>query len=415
MKSNIHHYLIVATGIALALGPMALSFSCAGIFIAPVSETLGVGKGVFASYLTVALFTMFIVMPVAGKLVASKDIRVVLSVCVLLVGGSLIAFSFFSAVWQFYIGAVFIGMGMVPIAYLAIPTLLNRWFKVRVGFLLGLVMAFTGVGGVLFNPLGGYLIANYGWQTGYRVFGVLAIAIALPFTLFAIRSFPTDKGLLPHGETGDSTSAGADRMVLTGVSASAAYRSPVFYAMVAFAGLAGFMVNGYHFLPAFASSLPLSQTVTGLAAALASFIMLGQTLGKVGLGIAADKSTLGGVLIALAAGVIGLLMFWLAPTSTTLFFGAGLLFGLFYTTPNVLVPIMSRAIFGVRDYAQIYSRIAMASTLMSAISVAVWGFLIDHLGGYTVLFVGGVAVLAASALAGSYALLGAKRLAHTAE
>lgn len=94
-----------------------------------------------------------------------------------------------------------LGLGLAPLLYLAVPSLINAWCVKRVGFFVGLCMAFTGIGGVIFNPVGSALIASgpEGWRTGYLVFGVIILVVTLPFTLFVVRSKPADKGLEPYG------------------------------------------------------------------------------------------------------------------------------------------------------------------------------------------------------------------------
>lgn len=50
------------------------------------------------------------------------------------------------------------GVGMPAVLYLAVPILINAWFCKRIGFNIGLCMAFTGVGGAIFNQLGNLII-----------------------------------------------------------------------------------------------------------------------------------------------------------------------------------------------------------------------------------------------------------------
>lgn len=200
-KKSFFPYLVVATGIVGCFAPCALALSCAGIYFTPVSEALGVGRGVFALYLTIMLLSTTFSLPFLGKLMESKDLRVVLSAAVILIGVPLICMSFFNQVWQFYIAGAFMGVGLAVLLILAVPTLVNRWFRKNVGFFIGLCMAFTGIGGVVFNLVGGALIASGpdGWRMGYLVFGVIALVLALPFTLFCVRSYPSDMGLDPVG------------------------------------------------------------------------------------------------------------------------------------------------------------------------------------------------------------------------
>ena len=59
-------------------------------------------------------------------------------------------------------------------------------------------MAFTGIGGVIFNQIGTMIIrsAPDRWRRGYLVF---ALMITLPFTILVIRSTPEQIGLHPYG------------------------------------------------------------------------------------------------------------------------------------------------------------------------------------------------------------------------
>ena len=353
---------------------------------------------------------MVVALPFAGSIIARNDIRAVLSIAVLLVSGSIFSMGFFNAVWQFYIAGAVIGLGESVLLYLAVPTLINRWFKKKVGLFIGMCMAFTGIGGVIFNPLGDYLIQEYGWQVGYRAFGIIAVVMALPFTLFAIRNYPADKGLRPYGDDGMTDINMASQ--LSGVPATTAFRSLAFYALAGFAGLVGFNTMIYQFMPAFASSLPLAAAVTTIAGTMAAAAMAGQALGKILLGVVADKSLVLGMWAAIACGTSGLLLLWILPTSVALVLIGGFLFGPFYACAVVLVPLMARNIFGLRDYSQIYARISMCSAIMGALGSAAYGYLIDW-AGFQVLFIAGLAVLGLIAILGCCALSARQQLEHT--
>jgi MFS family permease len=416
-------YLIVASGIAMCIGPSALAFSCAGIFYTPVSTALGVGRGAFALYMTVLGLCMAFSLPFAGKLLASLDARICLSVGAIFVGGGILAMSFYTQVWQFYISGAFMGVGEAFLLWLAVPTLINRWFKKRVGFFLGLCMAFTGIGGVIFNPLGGMLIDSGpdGWRTGYLVFGILALVISLPFTLFIIRSYPSDKGVLPYGEESVSADQSADAVAtpaqtkLSGVSAAKAMRAPAFYAIALFSGLVNFDSTIAQFLPSYASSFSTTApAIAALAAILASVSMAGQAIGKVLLGFINDRKVLFGLLTGLICGICGVLAMWFIPLIAAVLIGGSFLFGVFYASCTVNVPLITREAFGSRDYANIYSRIAMVGSLISAFAATAWGFLIDN-AGFTVFWIIGLGVMVLALLVGLFALNAGKKLEHTTE
>ena len=145
-KLTVRHLLVVLTGIMITFGCSALCFSTWGLFQPVVAEGLGVEVTAFAMYVTVMYLTMTIASPFAGKLLQTMDIRILLSASAALVGCAFLLMSFSNTIVLFYVAAVMLGLGEITILWLAIPTLINRWFVERAGFFIGLCMAFTGIG-----------------------------------------------------------------------------------------------------------------------------------------------------------------------------------------------------------------------------------------------------------------------------
>ena len=414
-KKSFFPYLVVATGIVGCFAPCALALSCAGIFFTPVSEALGVGRGVFALYLTIMLLATTIALPFEGKLMETKDLRVVLSAAVVLIGVPLVCMSFCNAVWQFYIAGAFMGFGLAALLILSVPTLINRWFRKNVGFYIGLCMAFTGIGGVVFNLVGGAFIASGldGWRMGYLVFGIIALVVALPLTLFCVRSYPHDIGLEPVGASEAASAApgaGANASAAEGVTASTAMKTSAFFLVAIFAGFINLAINFYQYLPSYATSLTPYPDVVAISATLASAAMLGQAIGKVLLGIINDKvNVYAGLFVSTGCGAIGLAVMWLVPGSVPAMLAGGFVFGVFYASATVLAPLMVRTIFGTLEYSTIYSRVAMVGSLAGAFAASVWGFVVDA-AGFSNVFVIGIAGAILVAVFGVLALNARKKI-----
>ena len=387
-KKGFHYsFLIVACGIVLTCVPCALVLSCAGIYFEPVSSYFGVPKAAFTMYFSILNLMMMVTLPVAGKMMSKLDLRVMLSACVLLCGGACIAMSRFTAIWQFYITGVTLGIGVAPLIYLAIPTLINAWCAKKVGFFVGLCMAFTGVGGVIFNPIGTALIQTgpEGWRTGYLVFGILILVLALPFTVFVVRSKPEDKGLKPYGyDESAKTETVVSEQAAAGIPAGKAMKMPAFFMLAAFCGIITINQTVYQFLPSYAQSFALSAPqIALLSGAIASACSAGQALGKVLLGIINDKSVYGGLLFGIGGGTIGVLLLIFLPTYSVCFLIGGFLFGVVYACTTVQTPLMTRTVFGSADYTNIYSRISMVGALASAFAAVFWGVIADLENGFT--------------------------------
>jgi len=384
-------YLIAAACCAISAASVGLTISCAGIFFDTVSEELGVGKGDFAIYMSILLFASTLTLTVAGKIYARYNARAIIIINVIVVSLSFAAMSALNSVYQFYAAGAFLGIAMAFLFFLLVPTMINRWFKARVGFFMGLCSAFTGVGGILFNPLGAWVISNYGWRTGYLSFAFLNIALALPFAL-AIKSFPGDKGLRPFGDTGDASPDGKHGVV-TGVSYSAAVRGGTFYVTILFGFLIAFLTTVNFYLPSYAGSLGMSLT---LAAAIASASMVGNTAGKVLLGAINDKSVIAGLTFTTTCGFAGIgMMVFLAKAGVWAVLTGAVLYGISYAGMAVQTPLTVRRIFGNLNYSQIYSNIAMVAAFGTAIGSAAWGFIVDNTKSYAITFsmAMGVAVL----------------------
>lgn len=426
-KGGPHYaYAIVAACIAITCLPCALVLSCAGIFFTPVSEFFGVPKATFTLYFSILNLAMMVALPVSGKIMGRCDLRALLSGCVALCGAGCIGMGLCQQMWQFYVCGAVMGVGLAPLLYLAIPTLINAWFVKRVGFFVGLCMAFTGIGGVIFNPVGTALIAGgaESWRVAYMVFGVIILVGTLPFTLLVIRNTPADKGLLPLGaiqapdvDSPAGSAAGVTEPMngtTSGLTLAQALRSPAFFAVLLFSGLITLNQNIYQFLPSYASSFADSlPAVAAASGVVASACMGGQAVGKVLLGIINDRSVHAGICLGVGAGIAGVTLMWLAPAQIALLLAGAFLFGIAYAMTTVQTPLLTRTVFGGADYTNIYSKITMVGALMGTVSAVAWSFIVDSAGGYPLMFMVGYVLLASCGTLALYAL-GWKRKHATA-
>lgn len=397
-------FLIVASGIVITCIPCALVLNCAGIFFRPVAGYFGVPIARFTLYFSILNLAMMVTLPIAGKLMAKADLRIVLSAAVLIDGLSYLAMSQFTDIWMFYIAGVFLGIGTAPLIYLAIPTLVNNWCRVRIGFFIGLCMAFAGIGGVIFNPIGTAFInsGTEGWRMGYLAFGAIMLAVALPFTAIVVRTRPADKGVEAYG-----VDSAADRVDMDapaeGISAAAAMKTAAFLAVVVFCFLITVNQTVYQFLASYCQSFGV-QDIALAAGAVTSACMAGQALGKIILGAINDRNPRGGLLFGLSGGIAGILVLWLLPLSVVLLMAGAFLFGFAYACTTVEVPLLTRAVFGPRDYTVIYSRVSMAGTLGSVVAAVFWAWIIDLPNGFLLMFGLSIVCMVAALLLGLFAL-----------
>lgn len=416
MSNNKFHYgyTIVACCFLIMFIIVGLIMSCAGIFYKPVSEDLGVDVGSFGLYMSFNFLFSTLALSFAGKVMEKYSARTVLTLCSAVAGVTLAAMSQFNAVWQFYVAGALFGITLAFLLYLGFPTLLNRWFKSRMGVFIGICSAGSGIGGVLFNPVGGYLITNYGWRATYLIFGVLILLLVTPVLGIFLRDYPKDKGLEPYGASdaknmqtvkSDNTDSDMQAVVQrnaleSGIEYAKAVRMPIFYGMVVFAFLLNAAATLNVFIPAYVQSVQFSIEE---ASFVASAAMVGVTVGKVLLGMINDRSTAWGVLTTTGLGIAGLGLLLPGHLHISVSVAGGFLFGWAYAGVSVQTPLLVRSVFGNKNYAQIYGNVSMAIAVGGAIAAGGWGLLSDA-AGFGFILTLGIGFLVVSGGIGLYAL-----------
>lgn len=391
-----HYGYVIVFCCCLIMGVIiGLVMSCAGIFYGPVSTELGVSVGDFGLYMTFVYALSFLTLSVAGKLLDAYSARWLLSLSAAAVGAVYMAMSQFNVVWHFYVAGAVIGIAFSFLLYLSYPVLINRWFNTRVGFFIGLCSAASGVGGALFNPLGGYLIQAHGWRTTYLVFGGVILLVVTPLLGLLLRNRPSDMGLKPFGDEAAESEAAK-----TGMDYAVAIKTPVFYALMLFALMMIAVSTLNLFLPSYITSVGYSVEQS---AVVASTIMLGVTIGKVALGYVNDRSSLAGVLASTGLGILGLVCLLLGESAMALMVAGGFLFGWAYAGVTVETALLVRTVFGSKDYSQIFSNVSIALALGGAVMAGGWGYLADVLDFKWILSTG-IVLLALSMVIGVHGL-----------
>ena len=414
---------VVATCMVLCGVPAAMLMSCGGIFYPVIAADLGVQTASVSFYMSVMFIAAACISPLMGKLMEKYDIRIVLSGAVLIEAICFAAFSVFNQVWEFWIAGAFLGICNTALLSLSTPTIINRWFAQKVGLLVGLCFAFTGIGGVVFIPIGQALIDAAGWRVAYLVYAAIILIVCLPLTIFAVRSNPSDRGMLPYG-AGQAETADASGLHMSddeydeepvidehalSVPPNVAMKSPAFWITCLFCGLVNMTISIASFFPKYVNGLNADPATAVLltGAMLATIAMAGQAIGKIGLGMMGDLSVTKGILLSCSTGIVGVLCCWLG-ASTVLLPVGGFVFGFFYAAALVLSPLLTRHVFGSgKHYPVVYSRIFVFIAAFSAIGQVIWPYLADNAGGFgTVFFVSAIVIVVIAALgfwADSYA------------
>lgn len=399
MKTKIHYAFVIVVCCCLMMGVnVGLTFSCAGIFYKPLTSDLGLTIGGFGLYMTFMYVASSLVLPLAGKLLDRYSSRWLFTGASLLNGAALCMMGMMSRLWEFYLVGSLLGVSIAFLLYMSYPTLINRWFHTRMGLMMGICVSASGLGGMIFNPVGGWIIGEWGWRTAYYVFGLIVIVIVSPLLALLLRDKPEQLGLRKFGLPDKNVdSAGAPGVTEEkGLTYAQAVRMPVFYALIVFA----FIMMGCStlnlFIPGYAENIGFSLEEASLAAAAS---MAGVTLGKLFLGWINDRNCRLGIILCTIGGAIGLVSIVACGSFLAMILAGSFFFGWCYAGVTVQTAMLTRAVMGSKDYSRIFATISVALSAGGAVASGGWGLLADSTS-YSVIFLTGAALLVIAAILG---------------
>lgn len=410
---------IVICGALFGLIPMGIQGSCLGVYYTALSETFNVPVSSISLYLTFGGILLIICYPLVGKLYAKHDLRKCLAVFVILYGVVLFIASQAPNQPVFVACGALLVVGSCMIFNLGMPTLINRWFKDYSGTIIGVCAAMTGFGGLVFIPIGQAVMqSGIDFHTPFIVYGIITLVVLLPLVLFGIRSYPSERGLLPFVSKKSTHSSGSAAEAVKAknwtVDVSKSMKSSAFWTFTLGLGLANFVVLVTRF---FATSVNDLQAV-GVAvfvsgAVLATCLSAGQGIAKLFMGFFTDLIKVGPIVwIASISGIVCLLLIWFCPTTFLLPVG-GFGFGFYYCSVSVLGPIIAGKLFGTgENYSIIFSRANSVASIFVLPAGFLWPWIAENFGGYGTAFALAIAMIIIFAILWMVALRAGRRVEH---
>lgn len=360
-----HWKLLLALHLSAAFGLATMLSYCLGAVVAPLHETFGWSRQQIAlssSILAAGIFPMSFVIGALADRISARRILLASQVGL---GLCYIALAFTQSLWQFY--AVF---GVMPLLasgtlVITVTKLVNVQFDRRRGLALGLVLAGTGVCGLIVPLYSAALESALGWRAVFAGVGLLPLVLAAPAVYAWVPDVPAPaKSARPAAASGSG-----DRSFSQAV---ADYRFWI-VAATFFAGLAG--------LVGVLTSLVPVLTEAGFtrfaAAALVSLFGFAVLLGRLFTGVLLDRLWAPFVSLLLCGPAALALLAWPdspRPLLPLYVLAIGLANGSEYDVSAYMVA----KYFGLRDYGKIYAGVYAAIACGGVIAPAVYGWTFDH-------------------------------------
>ena len=315
MKNNKLHYgwKVMIACILIKIGTAGMTGVAMGNFVTPIIRELGCSVSALTAYTSVNAIAMALLYTTAVKFLNTGHIGRIMGFASLAEVIGLGLMSVYHSVYMFYFSAALIGVAQAFTGYVAIPAVVNMWFKKNNGTVLGIIIAVGSAATTLYSLLTGQLINAFGWRQSYFIMAVIAAVLTVP-AVFLIIKRPEEVGCEPYGaETEPEAQAEAAAPVSCAYSLTKkqALRMPMFYiawlACVCFSYGSGVAYNIQTF-----STIELGQTVT-FSSIVGVFLSLGTIFSSLIVGRINDKfGVKAGLGWGAATTTIGLLMMFLS-------------------------------------------------------------------------------------------------------
>ena len=254
--------LLLGCTLGVAIGPAALPFYTAGIFVTSLRGEFGwslsqISLGSLIATLTVALCAPFI-----GTAVDRYGVRLAVGFGLTALSAGFIALGSMSGNFEYYIVIIILmaafGLSSSPMSF---TRAINEKFHAARGLALGITLSGTGITAFFAPPIIAAIIADHGWRMGYLTMAAIVV-VFIPVVLLLIR---------PRRTVGDAPISGASLPRSDIVSTpfprwGTIFRDPVFLRLfgaffILALGVSGFVLHMVPMLDGFGMSPSESASI----------------------------------------------------------------------------------------------------------------------------------------------------------
>jgi MFS family permease len=391
-------WVVLASGIGLALcfGPIIVGTF--GVFLKPLSREFGWSRGQISMAFSVAMLALTATVPFIGRLADYVGARRVILAATIFFGLGVFVLAFLTnLLWQLYAIYLVIGVAGGGSGSVLYSKVITRWFDRKRGFALGLTMAMLSASFSLSPLVAQVLLSTIGWRATYALMAFVIIGITIPVVGLLLRESPHSLGLLPDGATVHLESP----RILVEEDAQLSFHES-WHARSFWLIAASFFLMSVSFSGLIIHLVPLltDRGISARNAALAaSLVGCGGLMARIGIGYVLDIFFAPSVAaLMFAASTLGFCIL-LVPTGSLLPFLAALLIGIGQGAELDIIPYMASRYFGLVAFGEIYGYLFAVFTFGGVIGPVLMGKAFDALGSYRpILLVFAVATLLASVL-----------------
>lgn len=301
-------WTIVAVGFLAHIASAFSISSTLSVFLKPLSNDLGISRGVFSLIRSGEILIGAAAAPLVGTLIDRHGGRWLMAAGGLVSGAGFLLLGQAKDFWQFLLFRwLLISPGDALMGQMVVNVSISRWFVRMRGRALALAGMGHGLAKVGMPLLAASLIVHTGWRAAWVVFGVLTLVLVVAPSLLFMRRRPEDMGLLPDGRSRAQHDSGAPaneddlaraRAAIADVAWSRreALRTPAFWLIITTFGVAHVGVTGLNLhVFAFVSDQGHPAMVAALVMSIIAFMQFSTPMVW---GLLAERSDIGRLIMA---------------------------------------------------------------------------------------------------------------------
>ena len=197
--SRLHYAWVVAALMFVVMIAVVGARSGPSVLIVPLEHAFGWSRGTISAAISVNILLMGAVGPFVTALFTTLGLKRTILLALSILSGATILSGFISEPWHlFATWGVMVGLTSGLGGGGLAATIANRWFVVRNGLVVGLLMAANASGQLVFLPLLAHIAESGNWRLVSFVIGG-TIAVLLPLIAYLLPETPEAIGLAPFG------------------------------------------------------------------------------------------------------------------------------------------------------------------------------------------------------------------------
>lgn len=381
--------LMVLIGAAMyQMALVGILINSGGVLLAQIQAEFGFSVTHVSTHLSIVSITTALAGAFMAALFFRTDKRSFFASMIALVVISylLLAAKPDSVIW--YISPVLRGLSSATSAIM-VSYLLNQWMPDTAASATGFAMAFSGLGGMVFNPITSGLISAVGWRMTILILAAVTVAFAVPALILMFRQpMPDSPPAAQKEKAGEKGS----------------FLNPVFLlCTVVFLGGA-LAMQFISYISIFAQSMGHSLAV---GAFMTSMMMAGNIVGKLIFGVVCDRiGVWKTVVLSLALIVCSMVLFVLLPGFLPALYFAAMIFGIDYALVMIGVPRVCISAYGAEGSKRYIGLHTSINSAIGAVFPLLLGILVDKTGSFNLFF--GIIVVSCVCSAAAAAVLSRK-------